>query len=278
MLPDAGDNAEIRKRLLALLRENRRVLVLDNVVGTLESSALCAMLTSSTYTDRVLGVSETVSVPTKTLLLITGNNIQLRGDLCRRMLTTLIDAKMEAPWKRKFDLDPAEYCRTHRFELIAAALTILRAGIQNGPEMPDRTASFELWSDTVRRAVCFVGEYGLLDVADPVESIDTAYAMDPETQSAETLFAAWWTEFEDRAITVAKLIKRAEWTDEKGELTNPDLHAALDEIGGESRGINKRKIGTWLGNHKKRIVSGKFIAESAKQKGLRSWKLKPVKS
>ena len=277
MLPDAGDNAEIRKRLLALLRENRRVLVLDNVVGILESSALCAMLTTETYTDRVLGMSETLSVPTKTLLLVTGNNIQLRGDICRRMLTARIDAEMESPWKRKFNLDPAEYCRINRLELIAAALTILRAGIQNGPEMPDRSASFELWSDTVRRAVCLVGDYGLLDVADPVNSIDTAYSMDPETQSAETLFAAWWTEFEDRAITVAKLIKRAEWKNEKGELTSPDLHAALDEIAGETRGINKRKIGTWIGNHKKRIVGGKFIAESARRKGLRSWQLRSVK-
>lgn len=273
LLPDAGDNAEIRKRLLALLRENRRVLVLDNVVGTLESSALCAMLTTETYTDRVLGVTETISVPTKTLLLVTGNNIQLRGDLCRRMLTSRIDAEMETPWKRKFDFDPAEHCRTHRLEMIAAALTIIRAGIQNGPEMPDRTASFELWSDTVRRPVCLVGEYGFLDVTDPVESIDTAYAMDPETQSAETLLAAWWDVFEDRAVTVAKLMKHAEWTNEKGELTNPDLHAALDEIAGETRGINKRKLGTWIGNHKNRIVAGKFIAASTKQKGLNSWKL-----
>ena len=118
--------------------------------------------------------------------------------------------------KRSFDLDPLEYCRNHRFEIVAAALTIIRAGIQNGLKMPDRTASFELWSDTVRRAVCLVAENGVIDCADPVESIDSAYEMDPETSKLHALLAVWWDIFGDEVITVAELIQKA--TEDRSEL------------------------------------------------------------
>ena len=35
---------------------------------------------AETYSDRVLGVNETIEVPTRTLLLITGNNVTIAGD------------------------------------------------------------------------------------------------------------------------------------------------------------------------------------------------------
>ena len=294
MLPDAGDPEEIRKRLLALLRQNKRVMVLDNVTGVLDSSALCAMLTAETYCDRVLGVSETIDVPTRTLLLITGNNVTIAGDLCRRVLTARIDPKVEMPWKRSFDLDPAEYCREHRLDMVAAGLTIIRAGIQNGPTMADRTASFELWSDTVRRAVCLVAQYGALDVADPVESIDTAYSMDPETGKLGALMDAWWEIWEDEPIKTATLVKfaQAEKTvvfqtnkeaeedgaEEEGGLLYPELAEAVDAIAGNGRSINKQKLGQWIGKNKARLVDGFRIIEAeqdTKSHKSKEWRVVP---
>jgi len=274
MLPNAGEAEEIRKRLLALLRENRRVMILDNVTGTLNSAALCVALTSPVYSDRILGVSETINVPTRTLLLITGNNITLKGDLCRRVLTCRIDPAMETPWKRRFDLDPAEYCRTHRLEMVAACLTIIRAGIQSGPTMPDRTASFELWSDTVRRSVCLVRDYDFLDVADPVESIDTAYDMDPETQKLSALFAAWWQVFQDEPVKVATLIKHGEWNSSSDLSTNPELNAVLHEIAGEGHSINPRRLGRWIEKNRERIISGLRVVPAGKSQGVCRWQLK----
>ena len=273
MLPNAGDPEEIRKRLLALLRQNQRVMILDNVVGTLDSAAVCAKLTAEVSSDRVLGVSETIAVPTRSLLLITGNNVALKGDLCRRVLTSRINPQMETPWKRRFDLDPAEYCGTHRLSMVAAALTVLRAGIQNGPTMPDRTASFELWSDTVRRGGCLVSEYGFLDVADPVDSIDTAYAQDPETQKLSALFAAWWELYVDKPVKVSTLIKHGEWMT-GSELANPELNAALYEIAGEGHSIDSRRLGRWIERNRERIVDAKRMLFIGKSKGVCKWQLK----
>ena len=276
MLPDAGEQEEARKRILALLRENRRVIVWDNITGFLDSSALCAMLTAEDFTDRVLGVSQTVTVSTRTLFLITGNNIQLRGDLCRRVLTARIDPESETPWKRCFDLDPAEYCRTHRLELVAAALTILRAGMIHGDPPPDRTASFEIWSDSVRRAVCFIWDKApIIDVADPVDSIDTAYALNPETGKLAALMSAWWDLFQDAPVTVADVKRKSEETGGMhNSLVNQDLQAAVDEIAGDTRGINPRRLGRWLEKNRDRIIDDMRFSIAGEKWRAKEWRLR----
>ena len=65
----------------------------------------------------------------------------------------------------------------NRGAYIAAALTICRAYIAAGrPNLLPQLASFGEWSDTVRSALVWLGE------ADPVKSMDTSRADDPETR------------------------------------------------------------------------------------------------
>ncbi len=276
MLPEAGDQEESRKRILALLRENRRVIVWDNITGVLDSSALCALLTAENYSDRVLGVSETITVTTRSLFILTGNNIQLRGDLCRRVLTSRIDPETETPWKRCFDLDPVDFCRTHRLELIAAALTILRAGLQQGDRLPDRTASFEIWSDSIRRAVCFIGQQcPIIDVSDPVKSIDTAYAMDPETAKLSAFMAAWWDAYEDMPKTVGEVISLAEQKSVlNNSIVNEELYAAADEIAGERGRVNPRRLGRWIEKKRGRIIDGMCFELHGEKMRSNQWRLR----
>lgn len=69
----ASDNEEeIRKRVLAALREGKSTLVFDNVVGHFDSATLCALLTTPRYSDRLLGSSATVTVPTNALFMASG--------------------------------------------------------------------------------------------------------------------------------------------------------------------------------------------------------------
>jgi len=280
LLLDARDNEEIRKRLLSLLRTGKRLLILDNVTTTLDSSALCTLLTSETYQDRVLGATEIVCVPTRTLVLITGNNLSLRGDLCRRVITTRIDPQTETPWKRKFSVDPVTYCRDHRLLLVRAALIILRAGIQRGPDLPDRTASFELWSDTVRRAVVFVGNHDMLDVDDPILSIDAAYEMDPETTKLTALLEAWSRVFGSRDVTVAEVISASMDGYEAGNnafsFTHQDLHDAVADIAQTGRTFDARIFAWWLRRNRERIIEGRKIVVSGEHHRAKRWCVKAV--
>jgi len=261
------DDAEMRKRLVALGRRGAAVIVLDNLSGHFESDALCAWLTSECLSDRILGVSEDVQVRTGGLLVVTGNNVVLKGDLCRRILTCRIEANSETPWKRAFGLDPAQYCREHRLELVAAGLTVLRYYMKQKNPLQDRTASFEDWSDTIRRAVVGVARDGLMDVTDPVESIDVAYDEDPETGKLRALLAAWSGRYEHRLMTIAEV--KADAAD------NEDLTAALEEVAGDGRGdINMRRLGRWIERNAGRIVDGLRFERAGKKHGVAIWRVR----
>lgn len=95
-LPDA--DTEIVKLLVSLLRKAPGAIFFDNVVGTVDSKALNAMLTGPVYDGRILGLSETTgALPTNALMVLTGNNARPVGDTCRRMLVSTIDPKVERP-------------------------------------------------------------------------------------------------------------------------------------------------------------------------------------
>jgi hypothetical protein len=81
------DDEETRKRLFAVLRSGARSMVWDNITGTFDSAAMASALTSPTFTDRILGVSTSSSVPNRMVMLLTGNNLTLAGDMPRRVST-----------------------------------------------------------------------------------------------------------------------------------------------------------------------------------------------
>jgi hypothetical protein len=84
---------------------------------------LCSILTQETWKDRILGKTGMATVPTCTTWLATGNNLLIVGDLSTRALVCDLDAKVEHPEERKFDINLYEYVPAHRDELVPAALT-----------------------------------------------------------------------------------------------------------------------------------------------------------
>jgi len=146
------------------------------------SAAISAAFTSSNFTDRILGKSESISVPNKAILLMTGNNLTLAGDMARRVLTCRIDPGTDHPFAREFDLDPLVHTLKHRQEMAAAGLTIVRGWMTADAERaPGRMASFEKWDDFVRQAVAWVGwEIRSGQFGDPMNGVFIAQSGDPE--------------------------------------------------------------------------------------------------
>lgn len=149
---------ENEKRLSALLRGGDPVLMIDNVSCELEGDFLCQMLTSDSVRARILGQSETVTLSTRTLVIVTGNNVHASGDMSRRAVKVRLDAGMANPDERRFDFNPVEEVRAQRPILVRAALTILRAYIAAGRPVTNLPAfgSFEDW-DLVRGALVWLG-------------------------------------------------------------------------------------------------------------------------
>jgi hypothetical protein len=138
------------------------------------------------YKDRVLGVSPVLRLPTNVLFLISGNNFHPKGDLYRRILTTRIDAKTDAPERRSFDIEPLEYCGERRHLLVAAALTLLRGFIVAGQPRTtrDRLASYERWDDLIRQCVLWAADQGIAGLGDPTACIQQAKEQEPERKKA----------------------------------------------------------------------------------------------
>ncbi|MDQ7830267.1 MAG: hypothetical protein RDU30_00915 [Desulfovibrionaceae bacterium] len=266
VMPAADTDEEMRKRLLAAGRRGAPVVILDNLTGQIASDALCAWLTSETLTDRILGKSEETTVTTSGVVILTGNNLVLKGDLCRRVLTCRIEPGVEAPWKRAFGLDPQAHCRDNRLAMVAAGLTILRWAMRRPRAFPDRLASFEHWSDSVRHAVVELGREGFLSVADPVGSIDEAFAADPETNKLSALLVTWQAAFGDRPVKVGEAIKRAGDDDALAE--------ALAEIAGERGVVNDRRLGRWIERNSRRLIMGRRIEPAGKSGGSTRWVVK----
>ncbi len=249
VVPECREEEELRKRLLASLREGQPSILLDNIKGQFASSALEAFLTDDYYADRVLGVSQILRLPTNILVLISGNNFIPRGDLWRRIVTARIDPRVEHAERRSFRLDARKHCREHRQELVAAALTLLCGFINAGKPRftKDRLASFEEWDDLIRQCVLWLNDQGIAELGDPTASIGKAKELEPERQKLGAFLEAV------RGIMGAgercekwrtnDLIQKAEApaTDQERELRD-----VLREIAGERNSINPRVLGRWI--------------------------------
>jgi hypothetical protein len=213
----ADDEPETRKRLFAALREGARVLIWDNVREPLVCAALDAFLTAGTFSDRILGLSATASLPNRAQFIATGNNLRLTGDTCRRVFLARLDAKSEKPYARDFDRDPAQQIATARMQYVVAALTIIRAFIVTGRPMmgSGRTASFERWDDLVRQPICWLRTQmaeadgdDLPALDDPLQAAQIAFDQDPEMTTHTALLHAWHAAFPAIAATVASAVAR----------------------------------------------------------------------
>jgi hypothetical protein len=275
------NETETEKRLGAALIAGQPLISIDNITGELTGDALCQIIERPVVDLRVLGKSELVRIEARsTCLFATGNNFTIVGDLCRRGITANLDAKLERPELRQFDFDPVERVLANRGDYIGAALTICRAYFVAGrPDMAPKLASFEGWSDTVRSALMWLSK------DDPVKSMESARAEDPERVELSDMLEAWGatigTGSESRRRLADVLSKGLDMTRDHAGAdlapTHPEFNAALIAMAQRSTGKRTeqpeaRMFGKWLQRFKGRIVNGKrFMCVTDAKRGNEWW-------
>lgn len=162
----SGDEAEERKRITALAVGGDPLVLIDNIVGAFGGPMIDAALTSTFWSDRLLGVSANVRVPLACTWYATGNNLHFRNgcDTSRRTCLIRLDSEENPEERTGFQhADIISHVQNHRRRLLAAALTLLRAWLharQRGACLPPEVrpwGSFEAWSEVVRGACLFAG-------------------------------------------------------------------------------------------------------------------------
>lgn len=273
---EESDDNEVRKRLFTALLSATRALVLDNIVGTFDSAAMAALLTSETYCDRILGKSEAATVPNRALILMTGNNITFAGDMPRRVLVCRIDPISEMPFAREFDLDPATYCLENRQEMIAAALTLIRFYLASNTTRlgAGRMASFEKWDDWVRQTILYIKHELAPDLfGDILDQVKANQTSDPEQEALGGLLQTWYVIFDDKRVTLSEVLQRCQSNPCEETLA---LENALKGLVKGRGDLNAKSIGRILKYRKDRIVGGLCFEQAGEINGSSLWRIKRV--
>ncbi len=230
-----------------------------------DSASLATALTSPRFSDRVLGKSETATVPNTTMFLMSGNNLEIAGDMARRVLICRIDPRTDTPFAREFAVSPMRHCLANRQAMVAAALTLVRFYLSSGVSRlgAGRMASFENWDDWIRQTVIFVdrqlapGYFG-----DVMDLVRLGQSVDPERETLAHLLMALHAKFEAAAFTAANVASAcaAVWRrtfDGPGPTTaEKALAEVMDEFRRGRDALSAKAIGKVLKYRKDRIAGG----------------------
>ena len=261
----SGDREEMRKAVLASLREGHSVVNLDNVEHPLASPDLARAVTQPQYTDRVLGESRKLTFPTNLLWTVTGNNLAFRGDLAVRALVCRLNAGLERPEERNFKIgDLKTFLVEHRRDLVTAALTILRAYVVAGrPHLGLKPwGGFDEWSATIRAPLVWLG------AADPCRARQHVIEDDPDREQAAAFLSAWYSAMGDEPIRTAELLERAPST--------PQLSSALRAVApakNDASQIDPRRVGSWCRQWRDRIVGDKKLERGGNYEDRATWRV-----
>lgn len=252
------DDAETEKRLAGVLMAGDAVICLDNVERPLKGELLCQVTTQQYVRLRPLGASGMVSIPTHALLVSTGNNLTVVGDLKRRVVLIRLDACQERPEQRSFERNHLDCIFSHRGELIRDALTIVLAYFAAGcPAISGLhpLGGFEQWDAMVRRPLVWLG------FDDPLIASEGLRDTDPDVECMRLLFSSWRDTFGDQAKTSAEVVEAGlAPLPATGGHANAELYDALQLACTEKP--NTRRLGNWLRIHCNRIVDGLILKKS----------------
>jgi len=260
---------EATKVILSLLLSSPAVIEFDDMdTDWIPHGTIKRMLTAEHITDRILGVSKTATVSTRTLFLGSGNNVGPIRDLLRRVLTIHIDPRCATPATMTYKGSPVAKVRQRRGVYVAAVLTIIQAwrGAGSPRAEADSIVTFGgAWSDYCRYPLMWLGH------PDPATALLEQVRHDPDGDALSGLMAEWRTVFGSTSTTVRKAVETA--------IDNqPNLLDAMREFPVDERGeINRSKLGWLLKKNANRIVGG-FEFQQAEADGRTAWRVVAVKS
>jgi hypothetical protein len=202
---------ELYKHITSLVLAGVPLVQFEDVEGSIHSKPLERAITSEMWQARKLKTNDDINMPQYIVWVTTGNNYTFRSTFERRFILLELDAKVERPADRSgFRYSNLlEHVHTNRPQLVAAALTILRAFFKAGRPHPGYVpmGGFKAWEEIVRSAVIWAG------LADPGDRERIREEMDDEAADLNTLFLILQEMFPDgKTFTAADVVNKASLT------------------------------------------------------------------
>lgn len=278
------DDDEMAKQITTIVMQGSRSVLLDEVKGMVESTSLQTLATTPTWMGRILGLSKMVNLRVSSTFFLCGNNIGFSGDMPRRVIPVDLESNVEFPEDRQGFKYPdlEDHVRKHRTELLAAALTIVRAFCLAGSpkhQLP-RPGSFEAWDDQVRALVLWLGQ------PDPdLVRRHLREESDTDSDASKEFFAQLLKTFSDLTFTPKEIAQKCE--------SNPDLldacvaaaprmsqHAKCSLSGIHSVDVISatKSLKYALRKFKGRISGSLKLVQESVVNGVRQWQIRSIEN
>jgi putative DNA primase/helicase len=257
----ANETAEQRKAIGTILAAGDSVVNFDNITTPIGGPALCSVLTSATFKDRLLGEHTQINLPTFVTWLFTGNGLTIKDDIATRAMRCRLDAKCEFPDQRDFvRKDLLGYAAEHRAELIHAGLTIVQAYILAGKPKPKEGGSksrFNDWGDIIADALVWCSE------PNPTLSREGIIAEDPVRGHRRELLKAWMQKFGNTWATAS-------------EIEHSSVGDIIDELEPNGKHVPRIHIWSRLKPFEGQIIDGVLLQKIAGDHNRTAqWRVKP---
>lgn len=248
---------ELRKQITSILDQTSApVVTFDNLSGLFQSARFDGLLTSPTWTDRVLGETREVDLPNNRLWTVTGNNLRFGGDMRRRVRWVTLDAKMARPEERMFELNPKAFASANRGALLGALLTLVVGWVQAGRPEPVATRSddFTRWTQVTQGVLTWAGVDGTVGGSEREGGT-------VDEEDADVL-AALWDVYGDGVWTAGAVVEAA-------AVFNTSLQEALPQPGHGGR-PSAKSLGQWLSRWQDRPTQSGLVLRKT---GHRTWRI-----
>jgi putative DNA primase/helicase len=256
---DRFDEPAFAKLITAALVKQPPAIMLDNA-ESLRSMTLKLILTTMTYTDRILGESRIVTLPIRNNWAVTLNNPVVDPEIFRRSVRSRLNAKMENPEIRNTWRHPhlISYTFANRGPLLSAFVAVAKFGIANPKKGNYPTLGmYESWC-AVLAPILAASEYlGFLENREE----DRESTQESDEAGFYQWIEYWADNFGGSEVTVHQLLDIA--------LRVPCLPGRHGKDGIPT----ERSIGTLLRDRRDTIVNGKCIRARKGHMGVMWWYL-----
>lgn len=262
------DPAELRKTIFSVLCEGVSIMLLDNIVDEVNSPTLNSALTQEIMKDRILGQTKTSSVWTKALWMATGNNLQIVGDMTRRVIICTLDASVERPADRQFKKDIVSWTLQNRTNLVWSFLTLLKAGYNTKWGRLTPMNSYNDWSNIVRKTVIALG-LG----TDPKNTQLEMEQNDSRRQAVFNILTAWEKCFHEHK-TADEIIKDLDINGNNQNMV--EFRELLNTFIPHKGDLNSRHLGKWCSINNGTMQNGLKLVKGLSYKNKIQWKVENI--
>ncbi|MFJ8027424.1 bifunctional DNA primase/polymerase [Streptomyces sp. NPDC096311] len=205
--PWAENDAELRKAITAKMWDcGDPIIAMDNLPNghIIKSPILSSLVTSATWSDRLLGSTSSVTMPNDRLWVLTGNNLRTGGDNGRRTLWVRLDPDCPNPDQRdNFTVgDLRIWLAENASTIVAALVTMVRGWLADGAKtINTRMGDYSPWASVIAGILDYLKVPGWL--ADRGEA---SAALDDEAQEWAAFLTDWHQKIGTDPVTTKALL------------------------------------------------------------------------